>query len=70
MLAIVFVKWMIDNWIQSDLFIIHIMWLQPQTRLVALFWARVTVSFNNGTQSILFRVFYILIRKHGPVKVS
>ena len=35
----------------------RIMWLQPQTRLAALFWARVTVSFYllNGTQSI-FRV--------------
>ena len=27
-------------------------------------------TLNNGTQSILFRVFYKLFRKHGPVKVS
>jgi len=27
-------------------------------------------TLNNGTQSILFRVFYKLFQKHGPVKVS
>jgi hypothetical protein len=46
------------------------MWLQPQTRLEALFWARVTVSFYLLLINEYLELFYKLNRKHGPVKFS